>query len=191
MTGGYAGKILQIDLTTQNISTVDTSKYAEYGGGMGIATALFWDLCASKLPFEAFDPQNATIIMSSPLNGTAAPGVARCVMTGLGPQSYPVEWYTHSSMDGRLGAMMKAAGWDGIAVYGKSAEPVWINIVNDKVSFVDATDLWGKDTQTTQQTIWNEVLNPITSSGWAELSDAEKGRSTQNPIVACIVRLEK
>jgi len=51
MSGGYMGKILNIDLTNQTYSILKTSKYEEYGGGIGIGTAIFWELCASKLPF--------------------------------------------------------------------------------------------------------------------------------------------
>ena len=35
MTGGYAGKILRVNLTTKEISRIDTAKYEEFGGGAG------------------------------------------------------------------------------------------------------------------------------------------------------------
>ena len=36
MTGGYTGKILRINLTTKAVSTIDTAKYEEFGGGYGM-----------------------------------------------------------------------------------------------------------------------------------------------------------
>jgi aldehyde:ferredoxin oxidoreductase len=41
MTGGYAGKILRVNLTNGRISSIPTSKYEEYGGGYGVGAAIF------------------------------------------------------------------------------------------------------------------------------------------------------
>jgi aldehyde:ferredoxin oxidoreductase len=52
---------------------------------------------------------------------------------------------------------------------------------------VDASSLWGKDTWTTQQTIWDQVKSGIQNSGWTQLgSSLNSGRTTQNSAVACI-----
>jgi aldehyde:ferredoxin oxidoreductase len=45
---GYVGKILRIDLTTRSVSTIETHKYEQWGGGHGIGSALFWDLVEDK-----------------------------------------------------------------------------------------------------------------------------------------------
>ena len=44
MTKGYAGKILKVNLTNKEISILDTENYEEFGGGVGIGAAIFWDL---------------------------------------------------------------------------------------------------------------------------------------------------
>ncbi|MFC2070613.1 aldehyde ferredoxin oxidoreductase N-terminal domain-containing protein [Chloroflexota bacterium] len=186
MSGGYLGKILSLDLTSRKVSTIDTSKYEEYGGGIGIGTAIFWDLCADKLPFDAYDPQNVVTLMTSPLSGTLVPGVARMEVNGLGPQSYPIHWFTRSNFGGRFSGQLKSAGWDGIVVRGKADKPVWVNIVNDKVTFEDASGLWGKDTWTAQQTIWDQVIGQTQADGWSQLGSSESsGRTTQKPAVIC------
>ena len=41
---GYAGKILRINLTSGEISELDTSFYEEWGGGHGMGSAIFWDI---------------------------------------------------------------------------------------------------------------------------------------------------
>jgi aldehyde:ferredoxin oxidoreductase len=187
MSGGYTGKILSLDLTNRKAGTIDTSKYEEYGGGIGIGTAIFWELCADKLPFDAYDPRNVVTLMTSPLSGTLVPGVARMEVNGLGPQSYPIHWFTRSNFGGRFSGQLKAAGWDGIVVQGKSDTPVWVNIVNDRVTFEDARGLWGKDTWVTQQTIWGQVTDQVRSAGWAQLGPSPtSGRTTQKPAVLCI-----
>jgi aldehyde:ferredoxin oxidoreductase len=187
MSGGYMGKILRLDLTGKKVSTLDTSRYEEYGGGLGFGTAIFWDLCADKLPFDAYDPQNIVTIMTSPLSGTLTPGAGRCEMNGLGPQSYPIHWFTRSNFGGRFAGHLKAAGWDGIVIEGKSDKPIWVNIVNDKVTFMDASGLWGKDTFATQQQIWDLVTGGLQAEGWYQFgSSMDAGRTTQKPAVLCI-----
>ena len=46
-------------------------------------------------------------------------------------------------MGGHWGPELKYAGWDSIIVQGKAATPVWIKIVDDKVTIEDAARLWG------------------------------------------------
>ena len=46
-------------------------------------------------------------------------------------------------MGGHWGPELKYAGWDSIIVQGKAATPVWIKIVDDKVTIEDASRLWG------------------------------------------------
>ena len=70
MAYGYAGKILLVDLTAKTTSTIDTAKYAEFGGGVGIGAAIFWDLAVAPGDWDlqdAFDPRNVISLMSGPL----------------------------------------------------------------------------------------------------------------------------
>jgi aldehyde:ferredoxin oxidoreductase len=46
-----------------------------------------------------------------------------------------------------LGGEIKNAGYDALAVIGKSNNPVTIHVEDDKVSFRDAKAIWGKGTQ--------------------------------------------
>jgi aldehyde:ferredoxin oxidoreductase len=183
MTGGYTGKILRVNLTKKSISTIPTAQYEEYGGGHGIGSAIFFDLVGDQLPFEAFDPRNLIIMMASPFSGTFMPGSGRCEVQGLGPGLYPVEWFGHSNFGGRFTAQLKFAGWDGIVVEGASDAPVWINIVNDKVTIESANGIWGMDTYDTQQEISRRVIPSLVNGEWAEL--AGDCFTTQIPAVVC------
>jgi aldehyde:ferredoxin oxidoreductase len=158
MTGGYMGKILRVNLTNKSTGTIPTEKYEEYGGGHGMGSAIFFDLVGEQLPFEAFDPRNLIIIMNHPFAGTFMPGSGRCEVQGLAPMLYPVEWFAHSNFGGRFTAQLKFAGWDGIVVEGASDNPVWINIINDKVKIESADGIWGMDTWDTQQEISRRVM---------------------------------
>ncbi len=183
MAGGYTGKILRVNLTTKSIGIIDTAKYEDFGGGHGIGSAIFFDLVADQLPFDAFDPKNVITIMTSPLSGTHVPGSGRCEVQGVAPMYYPVEWFSNSNWGGRFTAQLKYAGWDGIVIEGASDEPVWINIINDKVTIEKATGLWGMDTADTQEEIARWV---IPGAKFGEWLDVDNGYSTQVPAVACI-----
>ena len=140
---GYAGKILLINLTTKEITVLNTSDYEKWGWGHGIGSKLFWDLVKDKT-ISAFDPANVVTVMSSPLSGTMVPGASsRTEVQGIGAQTYP-EWFTRSNFGGRLSAMLKDAGWDGIAVTGKASKPVWIDIRNADVQIRDLMGSGGK-----------------------------------------------
>jgi len=183
---GYIGKILRINLTSQEVSTLDTSDYEQWGGGHGIGSALFFDLVPDKT-ISGFDPANLVTIMTSPLTGTIALGAsARTEIQAIGVQSYP-EWFTRSGVGGRFGPMLKYAGWDGIVIEGKAESPVWIDIRDGAVEIRDAGSLWGLDTWQTQQNIWEEIDGESGYKGWREVSEDDNGtRTTQKPAILTI-----
>jgi aldehyde:ferredoxin oxidoreductase len=182
MKGGYHGKIARVNLTTKTVSSLDTEKYADFGGGHGIGSAIFFDLVGDQLPFEGFDPRNLIIMMASPFSGTNMPSSGRCEVQGLGPMLYPIEWFGHSNFGGRFTSQMKYAGWDGIVVEGASSDPVWINMVDDKITIESAQGIWGMDTWDTQDEISRRVIPNLRYGEWAELA---QGQTTQVPAVVC------
>ncbi|MBL7175806.1 MAG: aldehyde:ferredoxin oxidoreductase [Desulfobacteraceae bacterium] len=187
MKGGFTGKILRLNLTDHTTSVIDTSDYEGYGGGLAMGTAVFWDLAEDKT-IDAFDPKNVITVMGSPLSGTLGFSASgRTEVNGIGPQAYPIGWFTRSNFGGRFGAEVKYAGWDGLVIEGKSDSPVWIKIVNDRVTFEDAGDLWGLDTYTTQEKIWEKVSGGQGYGDWLQVgSERDAGRTTQRPAVLCI-----
>jgi aldehyde:ferredoxin oxidoreductase len=61
MSNGYAGKILRVNLSTKQTSTIETALYEQFGGGYGIGAAIFWELCVVPGNWnlqDAFDPEN-------------------------------------------------------------------------------------------------------------------------------------
>jgi len=181
---GYSGKILKVDLTTGEFETIPTEKYKSWGGGHGMGSAIFFDLCTDKT-IKGTDPKNVVTIMTSPLSGTLAPSVAgRCEVQGIGIQAYPTGWFTRSNFGGRFSTQLKFAGWDGIVLMGKSPKKVWLNIVNGDVKLQDATDLWGLNTRETQEEIWASVEPSKKDDDWVNLGTSrDSGRTTQRPAV--------
>jgi aldehyde:ferredoxin oxidoreductase len=183
---GYAGKILRVNLTERQTSTIPTSDYEDWGGGHGMGSAIFFDLVKDKT-IDGFDPANVVTIMTSPLCGTlvAAAG-GRTEVQGIGVQSYPIGWFTRSNFGGRFSPMLKYAGWDGIVIEGQADEPVWIDIRDEDVHIRDCAELslWGTDTWECQQRIWSHVGGEEGYGDWREL-DTGKGSAltTQRPAV--------
>jgi len=185
VTPGLAGKILLVNLTTKAISSIESAKYEAFGGGHGTATGIFWDLCVASDNWDlqdAFDPRNAIVLMTGPLAGTGLPFAGRTSVSGLAPQTWPVNWFGHSNFGGSFAPTLKMAGWDGVVVHGKSDSPVYINIVDDKVTIEDARPLWGLTVWDTQEEIWKKA--PVRyGSEWQKLGNSY---TIQRPAIVTI-----
>ena len=185
---GYAGKILNLNLTKRKADTIPTSKYEHWMGGHGMGSAIFFDLVKDKT-IDGFDPANVVTIMTSPLCGTLVPAAGgRTEVQGIGVQSYPIGWFTRSNFGGRFSAMLKFAGWDGIVIQGKAVEPAWIDIRDGNMQIRNCApvSLWGKETWDCQQTIWEEVVAGGKYGDWNSPSGKEGGKTTQRPAVVTI-----
>ncbi|MBN1314424.1 MAG: hypothetical protein JXA42_03115 [Anaerolineales bacterium] len=146
---GWTGKILDVDLTTEIISTRDSGRYVpEYLGGRALASRIAWEEIPAGI--DAFNPENRIIIATGPFSGTMAPTSGRTIMSAISPRSYPTPWYTHSTLGGWFGPELKYAGYDAIVIHGKAAAPSYLEILDDRIRLVDAADLWGTDTRHTQ-----------------------------------------
>lgn len=186
---GYAGKIAVIDLSSSKIETIDSADYQKYGGGHGMSTALFFDYC-DDFSVDPLDAGNPLVMCVSPFSGTLVPAASsRVDVASISPYSYPKHWFHHSSLGGRIAGELKMAGYDGLVILGKAAGHVWIDIVDDSIEIRDADGdgLWGKDTWSSQQSIWDIKRGEGASGMWRSIKGTrDGGSSTQNPAVACI-----
>ncbi len=187
MANGFTGKILRVNLTTKQTSTIDTAKYEEFGGGYGMGAAIFWDLAVAPGDWDLkdpYDPRHVLPIMAGPLAATGVPGAGRTNICGISPETFPTCEFWRGNFGGRFGTMMKQAGWDGVVVEGKAEKPVWINIINDQVKIEDAKELWGMDTWETQTRIAS-MVGGRTRYGeeWQKLGESY---TTGIPQIVCI-----
>ena len=153
-TYGYTGKILKVDLSSNQTSTIPTMEYVErFLGGMGLATKIYWDGVSPDV--EAFDPSNCLIFVNGPLAGFL--GVAGSIwqVHGKSPLTLP-EHFSCGSLGGTWGAQLKFAGYDALVVEGRSASPVYLLIEDDSVKFRDASALWGKGAVETRELLKKE-----------------------------------
>lgn len=149
---GYTGKIAVVDLSTGEISQLDTTKYTKFMGGVGIGAKIHFDMVGPNV--RGLDPENVISFITSPTMGTCCPSGQKTCLSGVAPHMYPVNTFLKSVFGGMWGPELKYAGWDGIVVKGVAAKPVYILIRDEKIEIRDASDLWGLDTQSTQDYIW-------------------------------------
>ncbi len=137
----YAGKILWVNLSSDEVSEVATSDYSEFLGGLGMAAKIYWDEVRAEV--KPLDPESKLIFITGPLCGF--PGIAgsRWQVVGKSPSINPGK-FSYANLGGSWGAGLKFAGYDGIVVEGQAEKPVYLLLENGRVRIKDASHLWGK-----------------------------------------------
>ncbi|MGM0366224.1 MAG: aldehyde ferredoxin oxidoreductase C-terminal domain-containing protein [Actinomycetota bacterium] len=144
---GYAGKILEIDLTNKKFNKIpiDKNESKKYIGGMGEGYKLA--LKYFKKGVDALASENPIIFSAGVLVGTKAHGSPKFTAITKFPlyaSKDKKQFIGASASGGDFGIMMKKAGYDHIIITGKSEEPVCIEIVEGEVFFSNGSNLWGK-----------------------------------------------
>lgn len=156
--GGWAGKVLRVDLSTGRIWTEDTiEKYKDYLGGTGIGYKVIWDEVPAGT--KPFDPANKLVFAAGPLAGTGAPSSSRTAITTLWPTCWPKPLVGSGHMGGHFAAELKYAGYDALVIEGKAERPVWLSVADKKVEINDARGLWGEGIRRTTYEI-NRLMGP-------------------------------
>ncbi|MFP4442877.1 MAG: aldehyde ferredoxin oxidoreductase family protein [Spirochaetia bacterium] len=147
---GYNGKILFIDLTASVYSErqMDENWWRIYGGGGALGA--YFLLRDTPKGIDPFDERNLLIYASSVIAGQPGPGLAKFSVITKSPLSGGI---AESRCEGPWGSFLKGSGYDGLIISGKAEHPVYLLLENKKVQFLDARDLWGKDTRETTRTI--------------------------------------
>ncbi|MEM3047927.1 MAG: aldehyde ferredoxin oxidoreductase N-terminal domain-containing protein, partial [Candidatus Bathyarchaeia archaeon] len=139
---GYAGKFLEVDLSTGKIQTIKLSDdvLRTYIGGRGLAAKILWDRLGSKWDeVDPLGPENILLVLTGPLTGYY-PGGRTCI-SGKSPQSNGI---VGSTIAGEFGVELRCAGWDGIIITGRAAKPSYLFIFDSDVEIKSARHLWGK-----------------------------------------------
>lgn len=152
--GGYMGKVLKIDLSSQEVSEYPFSDEERklYIGGKTMAAKILGDHFDGHE--KAFSKENMLVITTGPMTGSGAPSSSRFNISTLSPQT---GYITSSNCGGNFGYYLKKAGLDALILTGQCDKHTWIEINNDQVIFHEADDLWGMKTSETQEAL-NEKL---------------------------------
>ena len=164
---GWKKKILRIDLSESERRidrfVPEQSLLNDYLGGRGLGAKMLYD--AGRV--EALSPANLLVFAAGPLTGTSTPSSGRVSLSTKSPLTGTI---FDSNCGGSFGPAMKKAGYDAIIIAGKSPDPVFIEIEDDRVELKSAETLWGENVKAT--------------TGFLK----QKGSGSSNGSVACIGR---
>ena len=154
MTGGYAGKMGFVDLTTGEIKieTLDEGLARDFIGGQGIGARILFE--RQKKGVDPLGPESYLGFTTGPLTGTKVPTGGRYMAVCKSPLT---GGWGDANSGGYFGAELKAAGWDAIFVSGATSSPKYITISDDRIEIKDAAHLWGQDTIETEKAIQKDA----------------------------------
>ena len=151
---GYHGKFLDIDLGSGAIGEIPVTEEQarKYIGGAALSARLIYNHVSPNL--ELLGPDNPLVFAVGPLIGTTIPMVSRSSVCGVSPQT---GFWGEATTGGVFPFRLKASGFDGIFITGRSDKPVYLYINDGSTEIRDAAHLWGKDSYQTQEILKKEI----------------------------------
>ena len=169
---GY-GRIIRIDLSAAkwSVENIPESWPGLYGGARGFGAKILYD----EVPdfCDALGAGNKLVFSTGVLAGTNIQAVHRWIVSTKSPLT---EGYCRSVCGGTFGAFMKFAGYECIIVEGRSETPVYLSLTDSGCEFRDASHMWGKDTETAQKMIAEEL------GGGKNVSTVAIGQAGENMV---------
>jgi aldehyde:ferredoxin oxidoreductase len=157
----------------------------EYIGGRGMSDRILFDEIDPRI--DALSPENKLIFSTGPLTGSGAPSASRFMASAKSPLSNCV---SSPCCGGYFGANLKYSGYDLLIFEGKSPEPVYVTILNDRVEILPALKLWGKESFETEKMIREDMKSRYNLDNWAlnSMGIANIGPAGENLVrFACIM----
>lgn len=151
--GGYAGRVLWIDLTKEEIrkEPLDLDMARKFLGGFGLNCKFAWDLLDPEV--EPYSPDNMIFMGIGPMVGTAAPASNKHSVMSKWPSTGTISTGTAG---GDFGVNVKLSGYDEVIIKGRAKRPAYIKINGDNVAICDAGELWGRNTHETTDMLWEK-----------------------------------
>lgn len=145
---GYMGTVLDVNLSDGSIRSysLPDKTLNLYVGNKGLAARLLYEMLEPGI--DPLSAENILIVNTAPLTGTGAPSSNRFNVTTKSPLTGGL---ADSNCGGNFGVHLKRAGYDALIVRGKASAPVYLEITGEGVSIKDAGELWGLDTEATQE----------------------------------------
>jgi aldehyde:ferredoxin oxidoreductase len=142
------GKILRVNLSKGKVSTetVPEEIATDFVGGRGYGIRYLYDEIVPGT--DPLGEENKLLMLNGPLAGTTAQAVSRWMTCTLSPLTGT---FTRSVCGADFGAWLKFAGYEMIVIEGKAEKPSYLHITPDGWKILDASEIWGKDTKTTQE----------------------------------------
>lgn len=154
---GWTKNVLRVNLTTGTCTKepLNMEWAGQFLGQRGLASKYLSEEMDPKA--DALGPDNKLIFATGPLTGTIASTGGRYSVVTKSPLTGGIAC---SNSGGFIGAEMKMAGWDMVIFEGKSAEPVYLHVENDKAVLISAADLWGRSCWDVDKTLHAKHQDP-------------------------------
>jgi aldehyde:ferredoxin oxidoreductase len=160
MIKGYAGRVLEVDLTRERFAfqPLDEETARLYVGGKGYGTRLLYDRTAAGI--DPLGPENLLIFATGPLNGSVAPQSNRFAVVCKSPLTGGIG---NATCGGSFAYGLKKAGIDVLVISGRSERPLRLEIDGDRdeVRFLSASELWGLGTYETQRRLGRKLDHAV------------------------------
>ncbi|MFX1540946.1 MAG: aldehyde ferredoxin oxidoreductase family protein [Promethearchaeota archaeon] len=155
--GGYAGQHLYVDMTKEQCKAVpiDRQFAITYLGGQGFASRILYDKVGPQT--DPLSPENVLIWATGPFTGTLWPQASRYVVAAKSPLT-GIFGEAHAA--GHWGPELKFAGFDTIIITGRAKRPLYLFVDNGTAKLLDAKDLWGHNTNETEEMIKESHYDP-------------------------------
>src|SRR5271157_1142473 len=142
--------IAWIDLTNHSVRYTETDPefIKNFLGGRGLGARLLFDQVGADV--KPFDLENCIIFTTGPFSGRPWPTASRMHVTFKSPATGA---YGYANAGGHVGPELAKAGFSALVVTGRSQNPVYLDVTQDRVSICPAEQLWGLGTYATQQTL--------------------------------------
>lgn len=163
MLGGYAGKILDVDLESGKLKDIPLEEEVlrMYLGGKGLGLKLIYDELRDGI--QPFDSDNLLLFVTGPATGAKVPTSGRYhILTSKSPLTGAIG---SGNSGGKWGPFLKFAGYDAVVVRGISDKPVYVSIIDGKAELIEAPDIWGMTvTAVTPELIKRAEVDPKKTS---------------------------
>ncbi len=154
----WTQKILRVNLTDKTcVAEPLNMEWADqFLGQRGLGSKYLYEEIDPTI--DALSPENKLIMITGPLTGTMAATGGRYSVVTKSPLTGTIAC---SNSGGFIGAEIKNAGWDMIIFEGKSQQPVYLYLENDKAELRPANDLWGHSVWKTDELLHQKHQDPL------------------------------
>lgn len=139
---GYAGQILEVDLSEQHLGVRDLpdDMCRGYLGGIGFNARIVYDQVPAGT--DPLGPDNVLVFGVGAMVGSPFPTASRTEVSAKSPMT-GLFGTANSGMF--FGIQLKNAGFDALVIKGQSPTPVYLLIEDGSVNILGAAEIWGQD----------------------------------------------
>lgn len=143
MVGGFAGKLLRVDLSKDRIweEKLDLSLARNLIGALGIASKIMLEELDPSI--EPFNPENKLILATGSLTGSTVLAANKSIVISRSPLT---NVWGEAVFSANCGIELKRSGYDILLTEGEANKPVYLWICDGEAEIRDASGIWGMET---------------------------------------------